>query len=532
MITTALLFALFIAFSLWIRKQGHRDHRLPPGPPTQTILGNLLAFPKSFAFLQLSQWAIEYGDVYSLKLLNTTMIVLTSGRAVKEVLDKLGLHTGNRPKPYVFSMAEGTYVPLENMDSHVWKSSRKAAHSFLTSEKLASYWPMQQVQYSRLMHAILGSPNAVCDHLKAASVHIMSSLVYGIPTVDLQGERWRLYYEGIRRNSELSDPFAQPPSFVIPILKYIPTRFLKWKQLCVEYKAIRASFFDDLNKHSEESFRKDLNVGGYLEQIMRHPTQCDMSMDELRWVNALVTMLLRRSQSVEDRAFGRVLMDGGIETSAAFLQSFVLALTCHPKHQKRVQEEVDAVIGSDRLPSLDDYERLPYLRAFVKEVHRYRPVLPAAIPHVATKDINYNGSLIPKDAIIILNTCSECAGGIFHDPELYDEPEVFNPERYLHHELGVKPSANVDGLRDSLPFGAGRRICPGAEMATRNIAMTTMNLVWGFTFADKEGNCSMDIQDYHNGAEIVPKAFHCDVNVRSANHARLIEASFAHASSA
>jgi hypothetical protein len=101
-------------------------------------------------------------------------------------------------------------------------------------------------------------------------------------------------------------------------------------------------------------------------------------------------------------------MDGGAETSASFLQGFVLALLSYPECQKHIQTEIDTVIGSIRLPNFADYEELPYLQAFINEVkcliilqilyhpgnnihpnqiHRFRPLMPVAIPHMATENI-------------------------------------------------------------------------------------------------------------------------------------------------
>ena len=81
------------------------------------------------------------------------------------------------------------------------------------------------------------------------------------------------------------------------------------------------------------------------------------------------------------------MMDGGAETTASFLQSFVLALINNPHVQERGQKEIDSVVHPDQWPTLDDYERVPYIRAIADEVHQFRTILPIAIPHVSTKEI-------------------------------------------------------------------------------------------------------------------------------------------------
>lgn len=189
---------------------------------------------------------------------------------------------------------------------------------------------------------------------------------------------------------------------------------------------------------------------------------------------------------------GAVMMDGGAETTASFLQSFVLALINNPHVQERGQKEIDSVVHPDQWPTLDDYERVPYIRAIADEVHRFRTILPIAIPHVSTKEIQYSRYRIPKDSIIIMNTY-----GVFHDPEMYDDPEIFEPERYVRMPFGTKEVVDTRGYRNNLAFGSGRRACPGENMARRTIALITMNLLWTFNFKnDGSGTGGQDLYSY------------------------------------
>ena len=139
-----------------------------------------------------------------------------------------------------------------------------------------------------------------------------------------------------------------------------------------------------------------------------------------------------------------------------------------------------SIIGPDRWPELNDYEYVPYTRAIASEIFRFRPMTPVAVPHVSTKELHYNGYRIPKDSVIFLN-----AYGIYHNRELYDNPEIFNPERFIKSELGMKPGANTKAHRKNFVFGAGRRICPGESFARQSIALNTMNLLWAFNFKKK-----------------------------------------------
>lgn len=194
---------------------------------------------------------------------------------------------------------------------------------------------------------------------------------------------------------------------------------------------------------------------------------------------------------------GAVMMDAGAETTASFLQSFVLALINNPHVQERGQQEIDSVVEPDRWPTLDDYERVPYIRAIADEVHRYRTILPLAIPHVSTKDIRYRHYRIPKDSIILMDNY-----GTFHDPEMYDDPETFEPERYVRMPFGTKEGVDTRGYRNNLAFGSGRRACPGESMARRTIALNTMNLLWTLNFK-KDGSATGG-QDFGSYVKVSP----------------------------
>jgi len=228
---------------------------------------------------------------------------------------------------------------------------------------------------------------------------------------------------------------------------------------------------------------------------------------------------------------GGVLLEGGSGTTSSFVQSLVLALVAFPDVQKKAQKEIDQVIGPDRVPTVDDFENLPYIRAIVKENHRFRPVSPLAIPHASLAEETIDGYVIPQGTTIFVNNW-----GMFHDDEVFDQPEVFNPDRFLASEYGTKAKVDESGRRHDMVFGSGRRICPGIHLAQNSISLNTMNLIWGFSFKealDPETKLpiKVDIHDYAKGMFTCPNPFKCNIQVRSADHAQTIKSEFAQARS-
>ena len=138
-------------------------------------------------------------------------------------------------------------------------------------------------------------------------------------------------------------------------------------------------------------------------------------------------------------------------------------MTLYPEVQKRAQEELDAVVGTQRLPFLTDKPNLPYLRALVLELHSWQPLGPLGVPHVSTEADTYGDYVFPKGTVFIPNVRSVLRTRLtylsdrpcrkfLHEPNVYADPWTFKPERFLA-ENGHIPEADPR----SCAFGFGRR---------------------------------------------------------------------------
>ena len=145
-----------------------------------------------------------------------------------------------------------------------------------------------------------------------------------------------------------------------------------------------------------------------------------------------------------------------------------------PEVQRRAQAEIDSVVGRDRLPTFADAPRLPYVRAIIKEILRWRPTVPFGVPHAATKEDWYEGMYIPKGAICISNVwhCN-------HDRAVFGEDaDEFHPERHLDGHGDLLPGPVETNQTGNVTFGFGRRICVGREMANDSLFMDTVRILW------------------------------------------------------
>lgn len=146
----------------------------------------------------------------------------------------------------------------------------------------------------------------------------------------------------------------------------------------------------------------------------------------------------------------------------------------HPDILARVRDEIDSVVGRDRLVTEHDLPKLTYLQAVVKENFRMHTVVPLGLPRTASESIEVNGCHIPKGSSLFLNLWA-----IARDPDVWSKPDVFQPERFLPG--GEKANIDVKGNDlELIPFSAGRRICAGMNMALLVVHLLLATLVHAF----------------------------------------------------
>jgi len=198
------------------------------------------------------------------------------------------------------------------------------------------------------------------------------------------------------------------------------------------------------------------------------------------------------------------LMDvflAGSETTSTTLTWAVLYMARYPEVQAKVQEELDMVVGSGRLPSLQDKPLLPYTEAVVMEIQRYANIVPTGVNHTSHRDIEVNGQLIPAGALV-LPLMAEILKGPY-----WGDGETFRPERFLDSEGKCRKDDHL------IPFSIGKRQCLGETLAKAELFLFFTGIVHQFSIKPEvEGQ--LPAEDYVNGVTILPQPFQLRLHSR------------------
>lgn len=213
--------------------------------------------------------------------------------------------------------------------------------------------------------------------------------------------------------------------------------------------------------------------------------------------------------------------EAGVETTAATLLWFLMAMVLYPHTMKKAQEEIDSVVGSDGLfpPSFEHFSQLPYCVALTKELLRWGPSVPVGTPHYSDRDDEYKGYQIDAKTMVI-----PCTWTMNRNEGEFPDPYIFNPDRYLHSD-GLKSHETL--VEGHSSFGFGRRICPGQYLAAKNVWIAITRLLWGFDITPGLDGNGHPVQispgDCTSGLTSKPIKFPANITIRSENHGRTIK---------
>ncbi|KAI0770762.1 putative CyP450 monooxygenase [Irpex lacteus] len=435
------------------RKIAHRlrGHRLPPGPRGWPIVGSLLDLPNSDRpWITYSQWAQKYGDIIFFRVLGTPMLLVSSADIILDLNEKRSSIYSDRPL-WVIDELTGWDFNLANMRyGPRWRSVRRMFHQHFNQTAVPNYQDKQRREIHAFLRRCLEQPAGKPldqGHVRLTLATIILDIVYGVQVKSMEDEYLQLVTESMEvfTSSQIAGKYWV--NFV-PILKHVPA----WVPgaEAVKFGAKWRSVVQSMvNKPFDE-----------IKQQLDTTTPVPSMASELITEIASEKDPAKRAEEEEHaKHASAIAYAGGADTTYSIIQTFFCSMAAHPELQKKAREELDLVVGPDRMPSYDDYDSLPYIRAIFMECARWLPVVPISLPHRSITDDYYEGYFIPEGTVVMANIWH-----IFRNPQEYPEPDRFNPDRFM------KDGAINPEVRDpnTLAFGFGRRICPGRHLAKDN----------------------------------------------------------------
>ncbi|XP_059667692.1 cytochrome P450 71A1-like [Cornus florida] len=479
MMTILLIFLPTLSLLFFLHQKYRNKYganHLPPGPPGLPIIGNLHELANSAPHHYLWQLSKKYGPLMTLQLGFIPTLVVSSAKMAKEVLKTHDLEFASRPsllgqRKLSYNCSDVTCAPY----SEYWREMRKICVLHLFNPKrVDSFCYIREDEVSRMIKKISKFASAskltnLSEILLSLTSAVICRIAFGKRYDDEDCERSK--FHGLLQEAQ-----AVLASFFVS--DYFP--FLGWvdklngmssraDKIFREMDLFYQEIIDERLQELESSKSEQEDILDVLLQLQKgHSFTIDLTLDHIKAV--LVDIFV-----------------AGTDTSAATLVWAMTGLMKHPRAMKRVQEEIRNASEEKGMVKEDDLHKLPFLKAVVKETLRLHPPSPLLLPHETRKKCNINGYEIPPKTCVYVN-----AWAVGRDPESWENPEEFLPERFMDSCIDYKGQSF-----EFIPFGAGRRGCPGIYLGALTVELALANLLnsfdWELPPGMKKDDIDMDV---------------------------------------
>ncbi|KAL5188453.1 Cytochrome P450 CYP736A12 [Glycine soja] len=450
------IFLVSLAY-MWLRRiSKNKAKKLPPGPRGLPILGSLHKLGPN-PHRDLHQLAQKYGPVMHLRLGFVPTIVVSSPQAAELFLKTHDLVFASRPP-----LEAAKYISWEQRNlsfaeyGSYWRNVRKMCTlELLSHTKINSFRSMREEELDLMVKLLreAAKDGAVVDlsaKVSTLSADMSCRMVLGKKYMDRD-----LDEKGFKAVMQEGMHLAATPNMG----DYIPYIAALDLQGLTKRMKVVGKIFDD-----------------FFEKIIDEHLQSEKGEDRTKdFVDVMLDFVGTEESEyrIERPNIKAILLDmlaGSMDTSATAIEWTLSELLKNPRVMKKVQMELETVVGMKRKVEESDLDKLVYLDMVVKESMRLHPVAPLLIPHQSTEDCMVGDLFIPKKSRVIVN-----AWAIMRDPSAWDEAEKFWPERFEGSSIDVRG-------RDFelIPFGSGRRGCPGLQLGLTVVRLTVAQIVHCF----------------------------------------------------
>ncbi|KAH1092651.1 hypothetical protein GYH30_038724 [Glycine max] len=458
------LLVFILIITLWRSKTKNSNSKLPPGPRKLPLIGSIHHLG-TLPHRSLARLASQYGSLMHMQLGELYCIVVSSPEMAKEVMNTHDIIFANRP--YVPAADVITYgskgMTFSPQGTYLRQMRKICTMELLAQKRVQSFRSIREQELSIFVKEISlseGSPINISEKINSLAYGLLSRIAFGKKSKDQQA-----YIEHMKDVIETVTGFSladlYPSIGLLQVLTGIRTRVEKI------HRGMDRILENIVRDHREKTL--DTKAVGE-----------DKGED-------LVDVLLRLQKNgdlqhpLSDTVVKATILDifsAGSDTSSTIMVWVMSELVKNPRVMEKVQIEVRRVFDGKGYVDETSIHELKYLRSVIKETLRLHPPSPFLLPRECSERCEINGYEIPTKSKVIVN-----AWAIGRDPNYWVEAEKFSPERFLDSPIDYK-----GGDFEFIPFGAGRRICPGINLGIVNVEFSLANLLFHFDWRMAQGN--------------------------------------------
>ncbi|XP_050231451.1 cytochrome P450 81Q32-like [Mercurialis annua] len=460
----------------------NKRYKLPPCPASLPIIGHL-HLVKEPLHKSLQSLSNKFGSIMYLSFGSRKVLVVTAPSLVQECFQKNDVVLANRPALMVgkYLNYNHTTIVTAPYGPH-WRNLRRiAALEIFSTHRLNMSQSVRMEEVKILLKGLYKS--SVTGFAKVNMKSRLSELSFNNIVTMITGKRYygegvedseeaKSFREIIRETFEMSG--ASNPGDFLPFLQWIDYQGVEKKMKKMQKQS------DELCQNMLDEYRKNKKSSAGVKSDVKTMFDTMLSLQE------------SEPETYTDEVIKGLIMTmifGGTDTTSGSVEWAMSLLVNNPEALNKTRAELDNVVGHDRLVEESDYAKLPYLQNVISETFRLCPVAPLLVPHESLEDFVIGGYDVPRGTMLMVN-----AWAIHRDPTVWDDPLSYKPERFEN----LTPDAYK-----LIPFGLGRRSCPGAALANRVVSLAIGALVQCFEWKRP----SEELVDMTEGAGIsMPKA--------------------------
>ncbi|XP_053315651.1 cytochrome P450 2K1-like [Spea bombifrons] len=455
-LVSAVIFLFLL--NVYCDRKGNVYRNFPPGPKPLPLIGNMhtLIMGKRKQHIYLHELSKEYGSVFSVQLGTTKILVLCGYETVKDALLNYGDALSDRPIiPIISDISKEHGVIFSNGEN--WKVMRRFTLTTLRDFGMGRKLLEDKINEEsnslvEVFRSYNGKPVENTMTINGAVANIIVSILLG-HRFDYTDPTFLRLMRLIHENINIS---AGPMILLYNLFPWV----IRW------FPGSHRTVFKN-NTELRDFIKKTFH---------RHKDQLDVN-DQRNLIDVFLVKQQEEKPGQQvffhnDNLVNLVsdLFVAGMETTSTTLRWGLLFMAKNPEIQKKVQDEIDRVIGSAQ-PQVEHRKLMPYTDAVIHETQRFGDIVPENAPHAASQDFTFRGYFIPKGTYVIPLLTS-----VLHDKAYFEKPDEFYPEHFLDAK------GNFVKNEAFLPFSAGRRSCAGENLAKMELFLFFTRLLQNFTF--------------------------------------------------